>query len=265
MSWIERLTWVVELRIWRLSASGLVVALNDLQEAWVLDPVSLDVKNRISSPGINRVVSSPEMKFALGLSARGHSPNSDPAVAVYLDLQAGIPVHQQQVPTNLAQLSPDGTRYFANDGYTSFESFRLVDRKLVPLQSNGIADNAKSICISPDNKMVCIPSGPGNSGATTHYSTFIFPLDNIKQPLTTLKSGAYPQCIGFDPTSHLIFAQNANFPLMVYTDTGVKKGEYRLGTNRSSGPGLRVSQMAVHPAGKKVLMVGNEVRFVELP
>jgi hypothetical protein len=245
-----------------VSAVGLLIAMNDLQETWVINPVSLELLKRIPSPNINRILSGPGLIFALsaGQSQGGTGGQS----VVYLDLEAGVSVHQQNVPIQFARLTPDGKYYFAQGGTEQLMQFRVVDRALVAEQSTErIAQNGQNIFVSSDSKYVCLPSGGGNYGASG-YATFIYPVNNLKKPEFTLESGAYPRSVGFDSAAHLVYAQNHGTPLIVYSDTGIKKAEYNIPLTKNRI--LREPQFVVHPTGKKILMTSdNTLVFVELP
>ena len=247
-----------------VSGVGLLVALSDLQEVWVVHPVTLEVRQRIAAPRVQRILSGPGLQFAIAAGTGERFGRQ--GTAVYLDLAKGVPVHQQSVPTQYARLTPDGKRYFALGGIEQLMSFRVENFRLVADQSTErIAQNGQDIFVSPDSKYVCLPSGGGNYGAGG-YSTFVYPTDNLKKPAFTVHSGAYPRCMGFDPAAKLVYAQNHGVPLIVVSDTGIVKSEFQkipLGNNLVLSDTRRC---VAHPQGRKLLMTGgNHLVFVELP
>lgn len=236
-----------------LSARGLLVAMKDLQEVWLLDPATLRVQRRFPAPGVERVLSSPALSFAV---AAGNG-------ASVLDLATGRSVPSPGVPTHFARITPDGRYYFAEGGSSQLLGFKIQDSRLVTDQSShGLAQNGQAICVSPDSKYVCLPSGGGNYGAL--YATYIFPVDHLRRPEVTINSGAYPRLIGFDPVGELIFAQNSGKQLLVYSLTAIKQGEYNLTVERSLHDEPR--QFVAHPSGRKLLVLTHQsLLFVEWP
>ena len=241
---------------------GLLATMNDLQEVWVIDPGSLAVKKRIPSPGVSQALSGPGLKFALAAS-EGRGTFGRASAVVYLDLNEGKPIHQFAIPTLHARITPDGKYYFAQGGIEQLTSFRIDGNKLVEHQTTErIAQNGQRICLSPDSKYVCLPSGGGHYGAG--YSTFVYPVDNLAKAEFTIDSGAYPRLVGFDPAAKLVYAQNHDTQLIVFTNTAIRKADYKLTTleRLSSEP----SQFVPHPDGKKLLVeMAGSLMFVEIP
>ena len=59
-----------------------------------------------------------------------------------------------------------------------------------------------------------------------------------------------------------MYAQNYDFPLIVFLPTGLKQEEYKLGPDE----GRSVEQFLAHPAGRKLfLLTDSRLSFVELP
>ena len=112
--------------------------------------------------------------------------------------------------------------------------------------------------------MVCIAAGGGNGEVADQpkvgpYATHLYAVGNLDKPLAILKSGAYPVAIGFDPKAKLVYAQNHEKQLIVFTADGIKGKEYDLGTG-----GTR--QLLVHPDGRKLIVFADKkISYVELP
>src|SRR5262249_11552932 len=116
----------------------------------------------------------------------------------------------------------------------------------------------RDIQISPDGTYVCCPSGDGHAtgpGLKNHpeakpYSTYVYSIKNLSRPAFTLHQGAFPRAVAFDPKSKLVYAQNADYPLLVFTTTGARRKEYQIGSaDRKDSP----VQFLVHPDGKKLV------------
>src|SRR6185369_13739033 len=88
--------------------------------------------------------------------------------------------------------------------------------------SHRIAQNGQRVCVSPDGKYVCLPSGGGNyqnlpdHPAVGTYTTYVYPFDNLQKPTCIVPSGAYPRTVGFDIKNGLIFAQNFDTHLRIF-------------------------------------------------
>jgi hypothetical protein len=131
----------------------------------------------------------------------------------------------------------------------------------------GIAPGRRDhgLMLSPDGQYVCIPSGGGNNtGLPLHppaknYPTFVYPVKNLKKPDFALELGGYPEVVGFDPAAKLVYAQNADFPLIVCNTGGIKQKEYRLKDVRD------VRQYLAHPdGGKLLLLAASQLTWIEM-
>ena len=236
-----------------LSGEGLLAAMTDRQEVWVLDPVTLAIKKQIPAPNVNRVVSAPGLKVAF---AAGNGNLS------ILDLVKGQIVRQlDRFPTGNARVTPDGKYFFAQGGTEQLCGYTIDGDNLIEHQKTGrIAQNGQAICVSPDGKFVCLPSGGGNYGS--RYGTFVYAVDNLAKPEFTLESGAYPRLVGFDPVAQLCFTQRSGCQLIIYSMTAIKLKEYKTIVDQVGGD---PKQFVTHPQGRKLLVqAGNTVMLVEL-
>jgi hypothetical protein len=248
-----------------MSGEGLIVTLSELEEAWVIDPDSLEVKKRVPAPKANRVISAPALKIAVAV---GNEQRFDPrnrGGLIVLDLEKGEPVAQFQLPARFATISPDGKFLFSQGGIEQLQRVRIEGMRLIEDQASPrIAQNGQGIFVSPDSKYVCLPSGGGNysipNAPASSYSTYVFAVDDLKQPAFTVHSGAYPQVVGFDPKGGHVFAQDFKTALMLFSYTGQKKKEIALPIG-----GREARQYLAHPDGGKLLVRSDkQVFFVDL-
>jgi WD40 repeat protein len=233
-----------------VSQEGLVVTLLDLQEAWVIDPGTLQVRKRVAAPSAARVVASPQTSIAVAANGQQGGP------LTVLDLAKGQPLRQYNFSTVHAAMSPDGKYLFSQGWMEEMYRFRLSNSKL-SLEETGhrIASNGQRINLSPDSKYVCLPSGGGNGTVpggppAGGYSTHIYPVDDIRRPAFILESGPYPRVVGFDPKAGLVFTQNFSNHLLVYSYAGLKQREMSFHRANREEP----QQYLAHPAGKKLLV-----------
>ena len=272
-----------------LSAEGLLVAKKDTQEVLIVEPNTFEVKKKIFAPHVERVLSGPKLRFALVIpECKRERPRvSDPSQGNigyvlmsslvkllgfgvsdtsqgnvgYLDLADGKITNQLDIPASCARITPDGQHYFAVKGKEDeLCHFRIEGTKLIAAgTSERIPGNAQNLCVSADSKLVCLAGG----GNGRDISTYIFGVDDLRRPILGLTSGGRSQAaVEFDPAAKLIYAQNDQYQVLVYSMKNIKLKEY-LPTSRDSG---EARQMVPHPQGRKLLLATSKwVIFVELP
>jgi hypothetical protein len=251
------------------SAEGLLVAVTDLQEAWIIDPVRLRVTGRVPAPSVQWLASSPALSVAFTVGGSGFQ---NQVSALDLKRRQVVPLPRGDFRGLLGfdrpVASPDGKYLFTMGGIEQLHRFRIDGTSLVHEESSPrIAQgHVEGICVSPDSKFVCLPSGGGNyQGMPNHppaaaYSTYVYPVTNLNRPAVSLRSGAYPNAVGFDPRTGNLYTHNHAKQLMVFTAGGVLQKEYALEQN-----GLRLHQFLVHPAGERLLVLtSSQLLFVSL-
>jgi hypothetical protein len=247
------------------SAEGLLLTASALQEVWLLDPATLQVKGRIGVPSVDRCVSSPALSVAFAVGRRFTSGGLS-----VVDLKAKAVVRQysgrefEGAGAGFAHpaVTPDGRFLFTQGGIEQLQRFRIRgDRLEYQESSERIAQNGKAIEISPDGYYVALPSGGGNYGGRP-YSTNIYKVTDLSTPTIVVESGAYPEALGFDIKAGLLYAQNHEFPLIVFGPTGLKHKEYKL-ARRGGGS---AQQFLVDPAGRTLLVLTEKsLDLVQLP
>jgi hypothetical protein len=248
-----------------LSGAGLVAALADVQEVWVLDPGTLRVLKKINVPGLRQVAGSPNLTTAVAGLGDG---------LTVIDLQTG---NLDRLGVKGAArsgfdnpvMTPDGKYVFTRGGIEQLHRFRVTPDGLeLEDSSPRIAQGAirGGIQVSPDSKYVCLPTGGGNYGvAKDHpphkpYSTYIYPVEDLKKPAFAIHQGAYPQVVGFDPVARKVYGQNGGTPLIIFGAAGVRQEEHKL-----SPQDRNVRQFLVHPDGGRLLLLSDaNLLWVEL-
>jgi hypothetical protein len=245
------------------SAQGVVLTVNDAQEMWLLDAQSLKPGARVPIATSKRVASSPALSHAY---AADMSPEG--GTLSVIDLKAGRVVKQfrntdfinEGVNFDYPVATDDGKHLFTTGGFGPFYRFDLDGAavKFGDASPGFLSGRFEGLCVSPDGKFVCAPSGGGNGAAAGEsqpppYSTAIFGDSNLKKPLLRLASGAYPMAVGFDTKSGLLYAQNFQNQLVLYDTEGIKLKEYNL----AKGGGGSTRQFLVHPDGRKLLVMGE--------
>ena len=114
---------------------------------------------------------------------------------------------------------------------------------------------------------VCLPSGAGNSRnlpnhpAISTYTTYVYPVTDLQRPAFTLHSGHYPRAVAFDIRGDLIYAQNFDNQLVIFSVAGRKLAEHALGER-----GNQTNAFLVHPEGRRVIVQTEErLYYVEVP
>ena len=253
---------------------GILIALDALQEVWLLDE-NLQVKKRIASGPLKWVQSAPSLSVAY-CGAAGDS-------LVVLDTLAGRALYRQMsrdfseqrgehvwggVGFDHFAVAPDGqTAYGESSGF--LHRFRLRGQRIFyEGTSPHIGENPQSISVSGDSKYVALPSGGGNSQLEgfprTPYATYIFRCEDLTRPVITIESGAYPTALGFDMAAKSIYAQNFQKQLITFSPTGLKGKEYSFEKMRGADT---PHQFLVLPSGGKmfVRMGGGATFWINLP
>ncbi|QDU23980.1 hypothetical protein [Urbifossiella limnaea] len=254
------------------SAAGLVACLPQLHEVWVVNPDTLAVTRRVGVSGLYRVLTGPGLTDAFALCREN---GTDAVVRVGLadgKLAELLPERGDRKNVMLqpsrrlsgAALAPDGKYLYAEVGISSLGRYRIEPNKLVlETATDRIISGAQvGACVSPDGKLVAYPSGGGNSNADGPYSTFVYRADDLSRPHATVKSGAYPNVMGFDPVGKRVYAHNYDLPLRVYDENGTHRGDSKLGgDDRGVNNGVGY---VPHPNGRALLVRTNGwVAYVE--
>jgi hypothetical protein len=258
------------------SAMGLLVTVADLQEVWLVDPSTLQVKDRFTAASVQRAVSAPSLSIALVGGAS--TPFNGNGLSI-IDLQKGELITQSfnsadgrraLIGFDRPTVTPDGKYVFTIGGLEALHRFRIDGTRLVHEESSQrIAQGhiEAGICVSPDSRLVCLPSGGGNYAVGTPlpaYSTYVYKVDNLHAPACTLAQGAYPEAVGFDPRGGYIYSQNMSSFLLAFSNEGVKLKDYTLSGGQ---PGFRRRrQMLAHPQGGSLLLLTSEkLYYVVMP
>lgn len=231
-----------------MSAKGLVVNMG-VGKLQMVDPDELTLGKRWDVPAADVLASSPALNIALA------GARQDPNRTAIVDLNTGkLTAFRGSVKHGI--FTPDGKYFFAETG-EHLERYRVKGSLLTPdLASDRIAQNGQTICVSPDSKYVCLPSGGGNykipAVDAKPYTTYVYNINNLRQPEFVLESGAYPEVVGFDPKSKRIYAQNHDKNLIVFSDVGVQRKGYRIWGD------IDIRQFVVSPQGGKLLILGSK-------
>ncbi|MBI3824331.1 MAG: hypothetical protein HY289_16825 [Planctomycetes bacterium] len=163
-----------------------------------------------------------------------------------------------RMPVRQLTASPDGKYVFVQGNGEDLCRFRVQGDNLFEEQTSfRIASNGQLICISPDSKYVCLCAGGGNGGGhpdhpkTGGYSVFVYPVNDLRKPITGFGAGGYPRCVGIDPKSGVILTQNAGTPLILYPFTGDNKiSEHKCPQLK----GADVQEFSVSPQGGEAIL-----------
>jgi predicted Zn finger-like uncharacterized protein len=234
-----------------LSGEGLLLAMLDEQEVWLVDSENLDaVKKKIPVPSLARATAGSDANYAVAGAAK--------AGLHVIDLERGAVVKSYpDFAARHVRASPDGRFVFAQGDAEQLLRFRLDKDQLVQEDASPrIALNGQGVCVSPDSLYVCLTAADGNGQGHLNHppasprATFIYPVTNLKRPLCVLNSGPDPQAVGFDPKGGFIVAQNNVKPIMIYTYTGNKRAEFEVKDVKGSD----VREIAVSPLGFAMLL-----------
>ncbi len=246
-----------------LTKEGVLVIVDSIQEGWLLDAGTLEIRRKFPVAASRRFASSPASSYAFFQRERDNLDafdlRSGKLAKTYVDRDVAaqaqkIRKHKEGVVLsdfNFPTLTPDG-KYLFCIGFECMHRFKVDGANLVYEEMGPrLGNNPQGIRISSDSKYVCMLSGGGNSNPSDHpkaggYSTYIYKVSDLLQPVMFIASGAYPRTLDFDKSTGLIYAQNYECTLMTFGAKGAKEKEYALKTGETS-------QMLSHPSGSKAI------------
>ncbi|GAA5510892.1 serine protease [Novipirellula caenicola] len=248
-SWIE------------MSKEGLCVLVKATQDLIVLDEKTLKRKKKLAVGDAETFGASPQLSYA-------YFYGKDYVLSV-ADLSDGKVVNQYPLAAfnrpirrigdvNMPTVSPDGEYLFCESS-ECLHKLRIRGKTLTYLQGGPrIGSNAQRIEISDDSKYVAMPSGGGNGKG---YSTYLYRVSDITNPILEVDSGAYPRALSLDKQARMIYAQDHATELKTMTSGGQLLKNYDLAP-RSSG----TTDFLVHPSGYNVIVFAAPHLFVvQLP
>jgi hypothetical protein len=273
-----------------MSKEGLLVALTQLEEVWVIDPATLAVGKRISAPGLQRVVAAPPSSFAFAaakvksaaMPVPPPQPNrfAPPAGVVpattikdgiiVLDLVAGSPIRQYDYSSKNAAITPDGKYLFAEGGIEQLVRYRIQNGEIsLDEESPKLAANATGIFVSPDSQYVCMAAPTGNYPLNPDdnvglFIVHIFKTGDLRSAAFSANIGEAPRTIGFDPQAGYVFAHNNDKQFMEFAKNGARTLEMNLpGDDRLA---TEPRQFLAHPAGFRLLIRAEHTIYqIDLP
>jgi hypothetical protein len=277
-----------------LSKEGVVVTVCGSQEAWVLDPVTLEKRRTFPVGKALRVLTAASLSVGYVCNTEERQNFGDQTayrphggVLRMFDLKTAQQVKEYDVQSlhnkgalYAAVISADGKHLFTMGGQRQLQQYALDGEQVnfVTTSPNLLAsaDSTQPV-VSADGRLVSAPSGGGNmlvknGRAVIDNNTYVFVPGNLNDPLFDLKIEANPVAVGFDMKAGLIYAQNSKYHLIILDHEGTKLRSCVLVSNRldaRGGDGVR--QLLPHPDGGKLLVLvahgasGNATAFaVEL-
>jgi hypothetical protein len=241
-----------------VSAEGPLVAVPDPQQVWLIDSDTLAVKKKIDVPGVRNVAGTRASSVAVASGSKIYSLDLKKGEAAPYEIpkQAGA-----GAGVNGPVMTPDG-KYVFTTGLGGMLRFSLTGGKLRYEESSpGLVNGPVfvGVQVSPDSRLVCLPSRNGNYGASKDYGVFLYPVDTFKKPEMALETGMFPGAVIIDPRAGAIYATGGGGPLTVFSLHGVPKKSYKV-------PAADVRQHLLHPdGGKFLLFLGDKVWSVEVP
>lgn len=246
------------------SSQGLVVTVVETQEAWLLDPKTVQPIKNISIAGAKRVVSSVKSKFA-------YAVDTDPAgrKLSVIDLGQGKIVKEYAVDAfkdkkdvnfNHAIVSHDGKQLFAIGMSDQLLRFKLEGEQVECAEAGPrllLGGRSEGICLSANGEHIAVPCGSGNAAvngtASGQWATHVFAIGDLQKPVTTIRSGLSPLAVGIDLKSQRVYAQNYQNNLIIFDDKGTKLKEYKFDPRQTS----ETRQFLVHLDGRKFLALSS--------
>jgi hypothetical protein len=148
-------------------------------------------------------------------------------------------------------LAPNGQWLFTDGGHLLRYSIDGLKLTLDASSHAGMGNGHKAgVCVSPDSRWVCFPTGGGNDGL--NYATYVYRTEDLSRPAFTLHQGAYPEIVGFDRAGKRIFSQNYDHALLVFDQNGTKRSEHKFA---GVGGSHNIRDYAARPTDGRALLL----------
>jgi hypothetical protein len=286
-----------------LSAEGLVLSEALRELIWVVDPVTLEAKKKISVPKLGRATSAPGLSVAVvsdrtfaptlyvfdlvkGTRLRGWSdPNWGMPYKEFVEKQVKPPKgtavwphypDRAATPENPA-MTPDGANVFTENNNPgggiarfSFKNGRLDFEDYSwgwePAPETSQRGNVAGITFSPDSKLVCRADLRCNIW-NADGGTPIYPVAGaFPRRHCLLEASRTRLAIGFDPKADCIYTQNYDKPGNACQLVVFTYDGVKKKEFKWGEVDEIVYQYLVHPDGRRVIVLSNHgVYAVELP
>jgi hypothetical protein len=242
-------------------------------EIWVVDPATLDVKKKIPVPRPIRAAAAPALSLAFiavaSKGSKGALAERNPDLSV-VDLKTGKSVGEY-TPKQFKQfncfqgplVTPDG-KYLIAEGSPDLYRFGVKGAELEMQEfsrAGGRFNPSARLEVSDDSKFVCTPEYGGNNGAGG--GVHVYAVEDLKTPAFSLrpKGGGFT-CMAFDSAAGRIYSfMRVQGGISVHNNVGRVESDHPM----NLPPGPSATTMAVHPKGRKlILMDNNQLYYMEL-
>lgn len=229
----------------------LLAAVVELQEVWRIDPETLEVTQRLSAPGLERVTAQWGVSFAFAGCRDENKPPEEQSVLLRLDLDKWETSGLFKVSGHNAALTPDGKYLFTQVDATKVSRWRPDGARLFKDGANFTIDGpfldssppSSRLVVSPDSKYVFGESRPE-----------VYAVTDLSKPAFTLGLNYKFDCgVGFDPAAGLIYGGTKDGPLVVMNAQGKVLADY-LTNQQGGGWHPRVREVVALPEGRKLLV-----------
>lgn len=238
--------------------SGLLVRVDDRQEALVLDEKTYAVKKRIALPGSGRLVASPSAPIAVA-----QMPENMVAV---IDLDAGIVGATTPRLQSMAcpVISQDAKYVFTtthNRQFTRYALDGLLLRKEEdsPEFGHPYSSEASAVTVSADSRYVTLPT-PSKISAPSYFpdlggaGLYVFRSDRLASPALSIRAGHPVTAAAFDVARGRIYFAQSDGTLAVCDGEGRPLGDWKL-------PAGAASALWVRPGGDQLIAVAGDALY----
>jgi hypothetical protein len=252
-----------------LTRDGLAVAVSGVNEIWLLDPATLEVKHRVALAGVTRLATSVERTGLLAAVRSGTlavvEPSSESVTARYTaaDLAASAGGKVADVRFDLLVMAPDGHHVYL-DGSDCICKFGLSGSTLSFQAAGPKLGTPTALMVSPDGRYVAMPCREGDAPvagqAKQPFATYVFRATNLDAAVMTVQTGPTPGPLAFDPVAKQLYGQSDTRQLIVFAPTGEKVKDYVVVPNATT------QKLVVSPDGRRLfVLAGGKLVWVTLP
>ncbi|MBL8796723.1 MAG: trypsin-like peptidase domain-containing protein [Planctomycetia bacterium] len=239
-----------------LSAAGLLVTVRELQQVWLVDAQTLQVKQFVVVPQAERAVSAPTLEVGFVVGAGD--------VLSVWDLKSGAIQREVRLGADgrtvgylLPTVTADGKYLLAHGGDGQLHRWQVQGNELKYEASSPRLTASKAAAVELGEGLVCLPgaavAGPAPAGATA-----LFAVGDLAKPSRTLATAEATLAVGLDTRSGQSYGHRGS-TLLGFT----LQGEQRHADDLGAGP---IKQLLPHPKDKVLLVLtAAKLLRIELP
>ncbi len=254
-----------------VSKKGLLLSLIDLNEAWLIDPETLDVKKRITMPRKQRAYTSVGATYALAVPDR---LNAEARGVTVLDLEKGQPIFEIPNACLSVAITPNAEHFYVLTDQGDIQKYKFEQSRIRLEKSIQIGTAPNGFChlrLSPEGSRLAVfmMNGQNQGGALGpkiirpgETQIAVFDANLVRSPMTLSVAPHFAPSIAFARGNSAAVSVGANDLVRLHQANGQVIFEKLV---REPGPFVgTLKDVAIHPHGQQAMFLfDNRVIIVD--